>query len=84
MRGGVAVLVLRFARGLRFPYLFALTAVLFVASLLLPDTLPLVDEILIGLVTLLLGSLRKSRASRTEQPTAVENKTGRPEPPGQP
>ena len=55
----VAAAVLRLARRLRFPWLFALTAALFVANLVLPDPLPFVDEILLGLATLLVGSLRR-------------------------
>jgi hypothetical protein len=54
-------LVLRFAAGLRFPTLFGLVAALFVVDLLVPDLVPFVDEILLALGTLLLGSLRKRR-----------------------
>ena len=53
-------LVGRFAAGLRFPTLFAITAALFVLDLLIPDVIPFVDEILLALGTLLLGSLRKT------------------------
>ena len=52
-------LVLRWAQRLRFPYLFALTALLFVLDLLVPDVIPFVDELLLGLLTLILASLRK-------------------------
>jgi hypothetical protein len=62
----VVALVLRFARRLRFPWLFALTAVLFLANLVLPDPLPFADEILLGLATLLVGSLRDRRAHAPE------------------
>lgn len=47
---------------LRFPQLFALFAALFVLDLLIPDFIPFVDEILLGLATLLLGSLRRRKA----------------------
>jgi len=60
-RGGVAGLVLRWASRLRFPYLFALTALLFALNLFLPDPFPFADELLMGLVAVLLGSLRKKR-----------------------
>jgi len=60
-RAGVAGLVLRYAGRLRFPYLFALTALVFVADLLVPDVLPFGDEILLGLLTVLFGSWRKRR-----------------------
>lgn len=53
--------VLRFAERLSFPRLFALTATLFLVTLLVPDPLPLVDEILLGLGTLLLAAWRRRR-----------------------
>ena len=54
-------IVTRFAAGLRFPALFMLAATLFVVDLLVPDLIPFMDEILLALATLLLGSLRKRR-----------------------
>jgi len=51
----------RLARRLRFPWLFALTALLFGVDLVVPDALPLVDELLLGLTTLLLGSWRERK-----------------------
>ncbi|MGB3563672.1 MAG: DUF6116 family protein [Thermoanaerobaculia bacterium] len=53
-------LVDRFAPRLRFPQLFALTATLFLLDLVIPDLIPFVDEILLGLATLLLGSMKAS------------------------
>jgi hypothetical protein len=52
-------LVARFASGLRFPTLFAVMAGLFLLDLLLPDFIPFVDEILLGLATLFVGALRR-------------------------
>lgn len=46
---------------LRFPYLFGLTALVFLGDLLLPDVIPFVDEVLLGLLTILLGAWRKKR-----------------------
>ena len=51
--------LLQFAAGLRFPRLVLLTAVLFGLDLVVPDPIPFMDEILLGLVTLVLASLRK-------------------------
>jgi hypothetical protein len=51
-------LVGRFAPRLRFPQLFALTATLFLLDLVIPDLIPFVDEILLGLATLLLGTMK--------------------------
>ena len=60
-RGGIAGVLVRWASRLRFPYLFLLTAILFVLNLFIPDVLPLADELIMGLVTMLLGSLRKKK-----------------------
>ena len=56
--------LMRYASGLRFPRLLAVTAALFVLDLLFPDAVPFVDEILLGLISLLLASLKK-RSSKT-------------------
>ncbi|MBP6699792.1 MAG: hypothetical protein KA135_01010 [Halioglobus sp.] len=58
-RGGIAGILLRWASGLRFPYLFLLTALLFIFNLIVPDFVPVVDELIMGLVALTLASLRK-------------------------
>lgn len=56
--------VQRFAGGLRFPVLFAIVAALFVIDLFVPDFIPMVDEVLLALITVLVGSLRrKGRAA---------------------
>lgn len=51
-----ARIVARVAGRLRFPTLFVLTAALFVLNLVVPDPFPFIDEILLGLVTLMLGA----------------------------
>ena len=62
----------RFAARLRFPQLFLLTLLLFAGDLLVPDLIPLADEILLGLVTLLLGMWkeRKSGGDPVASPVA--------------
>jgi hypothetical protein len=54
--------LLRWVGGLRYPQLFVLFAVLFGIDFLLPDAIPFVDELMLGIVTLLLGSLRRRRS----------------------
>lgn len=49
----------RFASRLRFPQLFAFFLVVFLVDLVVPDAIPFADEILFGLLTVLLGSLRR-------------------------
>lgn len=60
-RRGVGTLIERALGRLRFPWLFLLTMVAFVVNVIVPDPIPLMDEILLGLVGLLLGSLREGR-----------------------
>ena len=50
--------LLRWAEGLRYPRLAMLIAVIFVVDLIIPDFIPFIDEILLGLGTLLLTNLR--------------------------
>lgn len=45
--------------GLRFPQLFILTVTLFFLDVLIPDLIPFVDEILLGLASLLLANWKK-------------------------
>jgi hypothetical protein len=54
-------LVTRFASGLHYPTLFKLVGVLFLVDFFVPDLVPFIDEILLGLGTLLLGSLRTQK-----------------------
>ncbi len=48
-----------FLSQLRFPYLFLLTAAVFLLDVLVPDLVPFADEILLGLGTLLLSKLKR-------------------------
>jgi hypothetical protein len=62
--------LLQYAAELRYPKLLALTLAVFVADLIFPDAIPFVDEILLGLVSLVLATWRqrKPRATVREQP----------------
>lgn len=51
--------LLDWAARLERPRLLALTAALFVVNLFVPDFLPFIDEILLGLGTLVLASRKK-------------------------
>jgi hypothetical protein len=51
--------LLAFAARLRFPQLFLLTGAIFVLDLFIPDMIPFVDEVLLGLVTALIGSWKR-------------------------
>lgn len=48
-----------FANRLKFKELFLLILALFLLDLVVPDPIPMIDEIILGLLTLLLASLKK-------------------------
>jgi len=52
---------LQYAARLRYPKLLALALGLFIADLIIPDFIPFADEILLGLISLLLGGLKKRK-----------------------
>ena len=56
--GLIRTLLGSFGAKLRFPQLFIIAATLFFVDLLIPDMIPFIDEILLGLLTLLLGSMQ--------------------------
>jgi len=51
--------LIQYASELRFPKLLALAGIVFLLDLIFPDFIPFADEILLGLITLLLGTLKK-------------------------
>lgn len=53
--------LLSFLGGLRFPQLFVLLAIVFIVDLVVPDVIPLVDEVILGLLTLMTGTWRDRR-----------------------
>jgi hypothetical protein len=67
----IGSLVSRFAAGLRFPTLFKICAALFVVDLFLPDLIPFADEILLALLTLLVGAFRKRDEASPPSPPAT-------------
>ncbi len=76
---GFSGMVLRWANGLRFPYLFLLTAALFVANLFIPDVVPFADELIMGMVAMLLASVKK-RKPANETVVEASNATVEPGP----
>jgi hypothetical protein len=66
---GIGGLIGYLTSRLRYPQLFLLTAALFGLDLIIPDLVPFVDEILLGLMTVLLGSLQtRSEPLGTKRP----------------
>lgn len=64
LRSPIVALVARFAARLRYPQLVAIMASLFVLDLVIPDVIPFADEVLLGLGTLLLASLKRRHTER--------------------
>jgi len=50
---------MRYAARLRYPRLLGITLALFILDLLIPDLVPFVDEILLGLISLVLAGMKK-------------------------
>ena len=69
--------LLGWARKLRYPTLFKITALVFAVNVFVPDMIPFVDEILLGLGTLLLANL-KDRTGSDREP--IEGEPSRPKP----
>jgi len=67
MKPSILGMILKFAQTLKFRQLFLLTGGLFLLDLIIPDRIPFADELLLGLVTLLLASWKKE-----EKTTPVE------------
>ena len=61
---------LEFADRLRFRQLFLLTAGLFFLDLLIPDMIPFIDELILGLLTLLFAAWRKPQ----QEPDSIDHK----------
>ena len=54
------------ASKLRFPKIFVLVLLLFLVDLVVPDFIPLFDEIVLGLLSVMLGMLRKKTRSENQ------------------
>lgn len=63
MANAMLLPVLQWARRLRYPTLFKLTAGLFVLTLFIPDPIPFVDELVLGFGTLLLANWNSRNAT---------------------
>ncbi|HEX4953530.1 MAG TPA: DUF6116 family protein [Thermoanaerobaculia bacterium] len=71
-------LLQRFLARLRFPQLFVVFAVLLAFDLIVPDFVPFIDELLLGLATALFASWKSRRRGAEPPPPPIKNVT----PPG--
>lgn len=63
----------RYVESMSFPRLFLITVGLFLVTLVVPDPLPFVDEILLGLLGLMVGSVRRRKPANQSEPDSLEN-----------
>ena len=72
---GPAAFVERAASRLKFPQAFGIFLALFLLDFLIPDLVPFVDEILLGLGTVVFGLWRERVAGTPARPPAEKNVT---------
>lgn len=61
VRSPLTALVQRFLPRLKYPYLFLILGGLFLADLVVPDPIPLIDELLLATLTFFAASFRTRR-----------------------
>ncbi len=71
MKNPMLAAIRKYAAGLRLPWLTALVFLVFVADLVIPDIVPFADEILLGLLGLMLARLRTRREPPPEDDPAA-------------
>lgn len=69
--------VLGFLGRLSYPRLFVITAALFVVDLIVPDFIPLADEILLGLGSLLLANFKTRKTPDSRAGNVIEGESRR-------
>lgn len=67
-------IILGFANQLKFKNLFLLILCLFVIDMLVPDMIPMIDEIILGLLTILLANWKKG-SSRNKHENIIDGET---------
>jgi hypothetical protein len=60
---GIKARLVAYLESLRFPWLLLVTSVLFLVNVFIPDAVPFVDEILLALVAVVLGRLKRKKAA---------------------
>lgn len=63
---------LAFANDLKFKNLFLIISALFVTDLLVPDFIPLFDEIILGLLAIILANWKKERRLENGEENIIE------------
>jgi hypothetical protein len=58
---GVKSRLVGYLESLRFPWLLGATSLLFLLNVIVPDAFPFVDEVLLALVAVVLGRLKRKK-----------------------
>lgn len=69
--------LLRWLGRLSYPRLFLLVSALFVADVIIPDFIPFVDEILLGVGTLMLANWKNRKPRTTPHVDPIEGESKR-------
>ena len=56
--------LMSFMSTLRFPWLLLITLTLFLVNVFVPDVIPFVDEILLGLIALVLARIKRKKPDK--------------------
>ena len=70
----ISVLVNKLIPGIRYPWLFAVLAGLLAIDLVVPDPIPLLDEVVLGVLTFLAASWRIRQGDANPPPKDVTPK----------
>jgi hypothetical protein len=63
---GIKARLTGYLESLRFPWLLLGTSLLFLVNVFVPDAIPFVDEILLALVAVVLGRLKRKKPAGSE------------------
>ena len=59
-------MILSYADKLKYKNLFLMTLFLFIVDFIVPDMIPMIDEIILGLLAIILANWKKERAIETK------------------
>lgn len=74
LKSPISILIDRLIPGIRYPWLFAILAGLLAIDLVVPDPVPLLDEVVLGLLTFLAASWRIRKGDADPPPKDVTPK----------
>ena len=63
---GIKARLMAYLESLRFPWLLLVTSLLFLVNVFVPDAIPFVDEILLALVAVVLGRLKRKKPASSK------------------